>query len=423
MTPNWTLHEKGADLSTKALKELKNVWWAQNDNRKHLASQKRLQAIYEANQDIRCGCTANGARMFVRYLPTGRYTVVNHPVQGRHNKKCSFYTDINGEIADHDFGGESDFNEILTFDYHKEINESETEGQEPPRDGNTDGSKTKTKSKLLRLMNQLCTTSFMNTYVKPFQNRNSSDKSNDSRIFAKFRDAAKNIKFGASTLNHFIFYGRSGEQFAERALMSKGWKGTGRRQAFIVEMVDEIEKNESELLFDSEPVFYERVIRPGRNTTSGPYLVLSTLVEDEGEMFRHTACIKPIVSREIPMLVDSNLEREMALSIIHNIDHRSKRTKESYWSLQKPLIPKPGDNGEAILPDFILTHKVNNKFAYREIVEVMGTDSVDYVERKARLIPQMKEKFLSKELAEVKAYEEGEIEKYAQKIRQIMNQS
>lgn len=108
MTPSWTLHAKGADLSTKPLREMPNVCWAVPENRNHTATQKKLQAIYEANHDIRCGCSG-GARMLVRYLQSGRYTIVNHPVEGRHTKQCKFYTDISGEISDREFGGDAEF--------------------------------------------------------------------------------------------------------------------------------------------------------------------------------------------------------------------------------------------------------------------------------------------------------------------------
>lgn len=290
MTPNWTLHGKGADLSTKPLREMLNVWWAVTDKRNHTATQKKLQAIYEANHDIRCGCS--GARMFVRYLQSGRYTIVNHPVEGRHNKQCKFYTDISGEISDREFGGDAEFKEILTFCYHADIRSTDSSEQNVIHN-TSDLSKQKPQPKLLRLMNQLCSEAFMHTYTKPFQKLPFNKNKGELRTFARLRESAVNIKFGSSALDHFIYYGKQGEQYAQNALHSKQWKGAGRRHVFLIEMVDTIEENFSELLFDSEPAFYERIIRPGRKGTSGPYLVLSSVVEDDGDLFRHTACVKP----------------------------------------------------------------------------------------------------------------------------------
>ncbi|EJC7176013.1 hypothetical protein DC915_RS01995 [Vibrio parahaemolyticus] len=415
ITPDWTLHTKGADLSTKPIQELKNVWWALNDKRNHEASQKKLQAIYEARHDICCSCAK--ARMFVRYLSSGTYTVVNHPVEGRHLKNCGFYTEVNGYISDKEFGGSSDFKEILTFCYHNDINSTESTEQHKPLSGKNSFNQ---QSKLLRLMNQLCTEAYMHAYIKPFFENRVSRHKQEARIFAKLRDSASSIQFGDTTLDHYIFYGRQGEQYAERALKAKSWKGAGRRHVFLIEMVNIIQENVCEMLFDGEPVYYERIIRPGLKTTSGPYLVLSSIVEDEGEFFRHTACVKPIVSREVPMLVDSNYERTMALNLIANINEYTQSSKVDYWSLLKPLIPKPNANGEQILPDFILTHKVKGRNAFREIVEVMGSDNEEYTARKQRLIPEMKQKFYSNQLSEVKAYIPGRIEKYSDKIRDLM---
>lgn len=415
MTPDWTLHAKGADFATKPIKVLNNVWWAGNNNRTHEASQKKLQSIYESNQHICCQC--NGARMFVRYLSSGRYTVVNHPIEGRHSKQCKYYTEISGQISDREYGGEAEYKEILTFNYHADINSTDSTEPEIHDDPALTVTSQRSQPKLLRLMNQICSEAYLNTYLKPLYPAHTDTKKMELRTLAKLRDAASTIRFGQSTLDHYIFYGESGEQYAQRSLQSKIWKGAGRRHVFLLDIVDTITQNYSELLFDGEPTFYERVIRPGQQGTKGPFLVISSAVEDEGELFRHTACVKPIVSREVPMLVDSNYERKMGLLLIECINLQAERSKKNYWSLHKPLIPKPGASGEQILPDFILSHKLNGKVEFREIVEVMGTDDPGYDERKQRLIPEMKDKFYSKRLVEVKAYIPGRIEIYGDKAR------
>ena len=78
-TPSWTLISKANGNEDEVLN---NVWWSQKKYRLRPENQIKLQKIYEAEQDIICSCSQ--AKMFIRYQ-LGNYTIVNHPVLGRHN--------------------------------------------------------------------------------------------------------------------------------------------------------------------------------------------------------------------------------------------------------------------------------------------------------------------------------------------------
>lgn len=399
MALDWKIISKHDDGS-KVERLLKDPWWLKSDKRNEPRAQKELQKIYEADQHILCSC--NDARMFVRYT-NDKYHIVNHPVLGRHSTKCPFYTDISGEISPHEFGGEVEYREIMTFCLHNSFNENPTEHEKNESDESTDEKGNPRRHKLLRLLYQLCHDSFNYVYYGPVEKRPKS-----VALQAKLHDAAEAIAFGEYKLKEWMYYGGKGQLFAERKLKGlKNWKGPGRPHCFLIELVEKIERKGNELIQDGESKYYERIIWPGREATSGPYIVLSSLVKDDvdNDVFRHTACVKPIVAFDVVMPVDSNYERVFAKSIIEAINRNSQikvdGDKVAKCTLMKPLKPIESMKGELLLPDFIVQCKVGKDVVRRDIVEVMGYGDPEYAERKARLIPKMKAAFRGDRVVEI----------------------
>mgnify|MGYP000055976206 CR=1 FL=1 len=395
-----------------------DVWWAKPKYRMKSQGQVQLQRIYEDKHHILCNCS--NARMFVRKNQQGVYVLVNHPVEGRHISQCTFYSEISGEISNSGFDGDHDFKQILTFCMHDEIKESEgiistTSNTDTDTDTDNDKNK-KSHNKIYRLLSQLCNDSLSNVWFRTKTN-------NSIAQLAKIRDAAETINFGQSCLKDYLFFGDKGEMYANSKLRNTkdAWKGAGRPHVFLLEIIEQIDTNRYELNMDGNIHFYSRIVRPCRQNTKGPYLVISSLVlDDDNEVYRNTACIKPIVSNNRLMLVDSNYERETAISIMSTLD-KMPNDKTISWSLTKPLKPKQSDDGEMLLPDFIVqkNDKVKKITLLRDLVEVMGTDETEYVLRKDRLTPKMVKAFNAKRFIELQAYKPNYIDQYLDELMRI----
>lgn len=399
---------KKQDEGRNVQRIIKDPWWLKPAKRFEQRAQNELKKIYEAHHHIICTC--NEARMFVRHLDK-KYCLVNHPELGRHSTKCPFYTVISGKISPHEFGGEVEYKEIMTFCLHEKSSESEKQEKvervlpseeskkEPPK-----------RHKLLRLLYQLSHDSYNYVYsglkIK---------SPNRTVALAKLHDAANSIIFGEYKLKDYLYYGDKGRIFAERKLSGiedKNWKGPGRPHCFILEIVETITREDNKLTLDGIDRDYERIIWPGLQATPGPYIVLSSLVKegqdgDDRKVVRHSACVKPVVSHDVLMPIDSDYERTFAKAFIDAINrnlttnmHASDGDKFK-CSLMKPLKPMESPDGEFLLPDFIVQCKVDQKVVRRDIVEVMGFDDSSYLERKKRLIPKMQGAFRGDRVVEI----------------------
>lgn len=412
-TLNWTIIDKFSGTKSH---QLNNVWWATKKNRLHRATQYKLKSIYDANQNIICNC-GNDAKMFVRYQ-SGSYTIVNHPVLGRHKDHCAYFTVVSGEICHTEFGAEKDYREILTFCAYQSLNDNAQQiGKSNECSEYSDGSDVKkggeVKSKLYRLLSQLLFDSFQTIYTSPTGARRMNNNSTSRSLahFARIRKAASKISFGEKTLDSFIFYGEKGEHFAAQTLNKKIWDGAGRPHVFVIEIINKIERENLDITFDDVNHTYKSIVIPGGNITSGPFIAISSMVCTDGEILRHSTCIKQVVSENIFMLVDSDLEREFALAMISRIENETVNKSKQYWTLQKPVLPREGSNGEYLLPDFIITQKTNGKVTHKEIIEI-SLSELEYIDKSERLKPLLKERFSCSALTQIKAYIPNDIQQY-----------
>jgi hypothetical protein len=172
----------------------------------------------------------------------------------------------------------------------------------------------------------------------------------------------------------------------------------------------------------------ERNFRPRRashrfSQTTGPRLFFFIEAYVDGEWIVPSLYSHPIVSLEIPILVDSNYERNFFIFIAEKFARREEaltaelRRKPNSeglkdndasvsFSIVKPYFAKILDEqpNVPLIPDFKLTRSVKY-FDFSEslhvLVEVMGYNDPDYDARKDEIIPAM-ERRLGTKVARVK---------------------
>ncbi|KJG37709.1 hypothetical protein UA32_12160 [Photobacterium angustum] len=367
--------------------EVADSWRLKPKYRASTQAQKTLRDIYEQDLHLLCGCTGN-ALMFIRKLSSG-YILVNHPIKGRHSANCAFATEISGEINTSINNGQQEYERIISFNLHSSAESVSFSDEKTVRNNVTNS--VSSKNKLHNLLMQLVLDSFNHTFFK-------TKKVNVISSLAAIRKAAREIAFGNSTLDKFVFYGGKGSLMAEQMLLSKSWDGPKKRHVFIFEVVDTIEVlNINSLLFDKEERFYSKIIRPGNQNTKGPYLIVSSVIINDGDVYRHTCVIKPIVSKYLLMPIDSDYERNAALTMIGLI----KESHDSY-TLTKPIKPRFSEENETLLPDFVINKKNGKSIVNTVLIEVMGYDDDEYVNRKERLVPKMKSAWKATKVIEVR---------------------
>ncbi|EGQ9239451.1 hypothetical protein M2G93_16925 [Vibrio vulnificus] len=374
-------------------------------------SQRRLRDIYESEQWIECCCRSQGyALMFVRKLESGLFTLVNHPIKGRHTSECPFYSDISEKIDDHEWGGNVEGNEILTFCLHNEIT---TNPVRKPTASISEPSTAKTKKgttpKIGRLLYQLMSDGFLNSHFPQ-------KRWNRDECLYQLKQSASKITFGSMSLDNVIYFGNKGLDWATSRLLGfssnkeRKWEGAGRPHAFLLEVVSNITSLTTTMIeVDGRQLKYRNVIKPKLRETKAPALLFSSLVLDEStnDVIRHTCFVQPVVDVDCLIPVDSGYEREFAALAISMCD----ATSLSKISFTKPLTAIRANTGELLLPDFLfsLKHPLSKQLRLRCIVEVMGFDDEQYLTRKAHLHPLMARCFGADRLYDVKGSDSAEM--------------
>lgn len=349
-----------------------------------------MRDIYERGLHVLCDCTGN-ALMFMRKIESG-FVLVNHPIKGIHAKNCLLATNVSGEINTSINNGCRDHEKIMVFNLHDENKDNDEQIVGQASLGKKSKNSVSSKNKIHNLLMQLLLESFNHTFYK-------TKKINLMASLALLRKAANEISFGNSTLDKYIFYGEKGGVMAGQALLAKKWNGPKYRHVFILEVVESIKLvNKNCLIFnEKDEIYYSRIVRSGNQNSSGPFLIMSSLIINEGELYRHTCVIKPVVSNHVLMPVDSDYERRAALEMIKLIKHSTEKI-----TLTKPIKPKISDDNELLLPDFFINLKSGSSVVNTFIIEVMGYEGEKYLKRKERLIPKMKQAWKASKVIEVK---------------------
>ncbi len=144
-----------------------------------------------------------------------------------------------------------------------------------------------------------------------------------------------------------------------------------------------------------------RVTINGENSynagSRGPYwTILEYRRDGEGLVYCHDGYAHAALSLDNPVPVDSNLEKLTFKTIINACEFASRKTNHpEALSLSKPLFTMKAlkDGSEEIIhPDFILNvAPAGKKTVNTLIIETMGYDSGDYIERKANTHNWMRE--------------------------------
>ncbi|QMM55128.1 hypothetical protein HVX06_21550 (plasmid) [Enterobacter sp. RHB15-C17] len=144
-----------------------------------------------------------------------------------------------------------------------------------------------------------------------------------------------------------------------------------------------------------------RVTINGENSynagSRGPYwTILEYRRDGEGLAYCHDGYAHAALSLDNPVPVDSNLEKLTLKTIINACEFASRKTNHpEALSLSKPLFTMKAlkDGSEEIIhPDFILNVAPAGKQTVNTlIIETMGYDSDDYIERKANTHNWMRE--------------------------------
>ncbi|ENI4487391.1 DUF1173 family protein [Vibrio fluvialis] len=367
-------------------------------SRRDREAQSLLAQVREANQELRCHCTDSPARMFIRFTHDF-FTLVNHPEQGQHAVDCPLVTEIHGysEREQGEVGAPKDERNLDNFFMHREINSSPVEAGKPT--SSSAKSSIKKEHKLDKLYRFMCEKTLGNWYYK-HKNRHQTTM----QVLASFREKCQHIPFGETTLNQWIFYGHKGFDFAQeslvRAVRQSKWNGRGRPHAFWFTLSNDVQIAKDHIVVDKVAYPYKKIVRPYA-PANGPYFVCMTICIDNGHVCSHTIYLRPIVTTNIPMPVDSQFERKVALEYMKWID--TSDTSIAKWSLNKPIYSRSiEDDSPHVLPDFVIQKKSpSGDLTAKYVLEVMGGRDEHYFERKARLMPIMLDAWGANELYEI----------------------
>ena len=197
--------------------------------------------------------------------------------------------------------------------------------------------------------------------------------------------------------------------------MAAGWPGRGRPFALLAWLARDVAAHGINLKHPGagRVDVHSRVARPviGRRRVGGPFLFLGLVARgaDGGAWACRAACVQPILSREVPMPVDSGYERRaldrlrgVAAGLAEDAALASALGEPVRVELEKPLFPFMVRGGRC-LPDALLTvtrpggrghvpagedgglpeGPFEDRDAARYVIEVMGFADAAYERRKA----------------------------------------
>ncbi|MCG9579069.1 hypothetical protein L1D14_22980 [Vibrio tubiashii] len=384
------------------------------ENLRTARGQQLLQMLNTNGYHLSCQCTRPAALMFTRHYTqnTDHYGLVCHAVKGLHSENCHHFRVISGAIIRNPKGVDNaiaqqmeSFDELSLLSEFAKPSKKNHDNQRKDKECSDSVAIAQTGAKVPSLVN-------LTRYLIKQSNQNvilSKDYWNQTPIDAikMLIDAAKSISFGeddnSSSLRDWMFWGDKGHKFAcsrlYRVEEAGRWRKGSRPHALVVSIADQIELEDSSgmakwiKLDGGKPIYLQRVItegigvkndaNPSKGGTEGPFLVVYTVARpSKDRKFQgHTAFIKPIVSQQQALPVDSGYERNFAKRAIYHLLRSHKPT-----CFTKPL-EGIGVNGSFLLPDFLL--EIGNE---KHLIEIMGMlENPAYAARKEFLLPLMKD--------------------------------
>ena len=348
---------------------------------------KYLQRMYEKGYWAKCDCTSSMAISYPR-LANDAYQLVNDPVHGRHSIKCPLYTIVSGE---RNTSGESV--PVVAPEPPKSFTPIKIGGEKKktdankPNPGEVTGLKTSKKDKIHSLL------AFALVQAKY-----------DVMVFGKVFDlkalfrtkvfkgkVCTNGRNSPLLISDLVFIDpeKDGLNWQEIIEKKRGrFPAHVPLQAYLILLVDNaIYNRQSEVLTlfnnTSETSYSCSKVSHHYESTSGPRIIFIIRAYIDNDWQVSQVYTHPVVSKEIPMLIDSGIERKFVHEVL-GYEDVGIRISKYYQHIEH--------KGHKLLPDFKLTFSRGHYRA--EIVEVMGMKgNVEYDDRKHVLIPLMKEKY------------------------------
>lgn len=339
-------------------------------------AQVLLTQIRESNSDLLCHCCHPPARMFIRYSHN-HFHIVNHAILGKHSEECPLYTHIKGSIEK---GATADViaEHTESFSLHGNLKTTSTESNLSPKplphSPCSPEERQVREPKITQLIRYLTKETFANWY---YPNK----KMSSQQTLIKFKQKAKDVRFGKTTLDRYLFFGHNGFKYAlstlNRDIKNDSWEGPGRPHGLVLFITDTLHIKGKYAYFDGLSYGFKNTRCHKALENSGPYLVALSLAQDEytqtpSQKIKPTSLyIQPIASMTDVFPVESDEERFIFQSFKKQIDARDY----AKWSLQKVMLPKfiLASVDGATSPDYLLQQKnTKNKVCYRCLVCLDG---------------------------------------------------
>jgi|TARA_R110002060_G_scaffold9059_1_gene13405 hypothetical protein len=348
-------------------------------DRQHFLKMMHIHGLW-----LKCHCVQAGAIAFVKRNKFS-FVLVNHAIEGKHDFRCSLHTDVSGEINAGEHTPQSSPKAPTGFTPLK-INVAQDKINGGAFNKQTQSSRHKADRIHSLLSYALTEKQFNVLNVNKAPNLNALFYSKMFKLPVTKHDK-HTVKVSDIT---FILPNEKARDY-QRTLMRLKYKFANEvpLQCNFIFVVDNLSIDLIDKSFTYKQNHVDRTVRAIRQIhhyqrTTGPRIVFLIKAFIEGCWQNYLAYSHPILTTAHPILVDSSLERRFAQLFLEN--------GKVGASLTKPYLSTEFQ-GNHLLPDFIF------KDAQREpcLVEVMGLlDQEDYQERKARLVPLMRQRFKMK---------------------------
>lgn len=368
---------------TEVLKHLspKQSWLLKSNDlsvKNRTISQSLLGSFYLKNW-LQCDCLADGPIMAIRHNSGGTFSLVTIHTHGLHAESCPLYTDPRNltRPAAEMIEPENSFN------FHKAISSNATKRPRTVTD-----SVSVRQNGLYRLLATL----FVNSGLS-----NLASDSGFKECSEALANASNEIKLAGHNLSDHLFFGI--EKFGEarshlRSQNGNEWKHA-RPHAILIDVIDHVEKKEhgfhivkhfsqsKTVEFDLYSKLTSIYLHSGRmSLRKGPFVLITTIANTTTEYGKTLtaplrAYIAPVLSKSNWLIIDSDYERRVARKLQKSMEWFSTN-RGLRSTVSKPLFYLETPEGPC-LPDFLVCSEDHSI-----VLEVMGSHSVKYLERKNR---------------------------------------
>ncbi|GHG07954.1 hypothetical protein [Thalassotalea marina] len=367
--------DKQVELIENILKSGTSEWHQQ---------QVYFSYLRERNYWILCKCNGR-ALIHVKSGPNYYYLFSrNSEKRVEHQRECQFRA-----IASTNSKEKGDIKTITGTDYDFFIEKSSEHSLSNKRENPSRGIRSR-QSKLFKLIRHVMRNAENHHIINGCLNGYQTEKD-------KFLMAAKEIKLGGIHLHEVTFFqqSRASLKYVRDKLFNTKFKQGHHKTAFLIWIADSYELNNNTLSFnynkDKSMSLNEcrALLHHARgDREDGPFFIAALYKygkNKDGKMCFSfpSAYVVPILSKHSWMICDSNYEREMAyaLSSFAKIEFKNIGITSV---IEKPIEPLKDIGENNIIPDFDI--RVGDK---RKFIEVMGYRTLDYIERKERVVPLM----------------------------------